>query len=272
MRTLVASLMTLLSCGLGHAAMTPDPTGLWFDPDESGWGMSVAQQGETVFATIFVYDEARRPTWFVASQVTAVQTPPLESGEPLFSGTLYRTSGPWFGGGFDPHSVGVTAVGLIQLQYAAGDRGKVLKVTYSADGVPVAKTLQPQTWSDNRALLLGRYQAGLVITDKTPLCPGPIDTSAAFVMTVSDDPAANKTRIQWGTGIDTACTIEGTFTQRGQLASISGTLACGPLQPPIPWPIQLTELAIGPHGFSGAASFLAGSCTYSGHIGGVRQP
>jgi len=39
-------------------------------PGEDGWGMNIAQQGDTLFATVFVYGSDRRPTWYVASSIT----------------------------------------------------------------------------------------------------------------------------------------------------------------------------------------------------------
>ena len=31
-------------------------TGMWWNPDESGWGINVVHQGDIVFATLFTYD------------------------------------------------------------------------------------------------------------------------------------------------------------------------------------------------------------------------
>ena len=48
----LACVVTMLFTSLGHAA---DLTGLWFDPAESGWGLSLARQGGTTFAVLFVW-------------------------------------------------------------------------------------------------------------------------------------------------------------------------------------------------------------------------
>ena len=277
MRKALASVVMLLASSLCEGAgLFPDPTGLWFDPTESGWGMDVTQQGDTLFVVLFVYDEARRPAWYVASDL---RLNPDFGPVPNYIGTLYRTMGPWFGGGFDPHSVNVTAVGNIALQDATGQPGS-LRVDYTIDGLHVTKTVQPQTWGDNRALLPGNYEGGLVITDRSPFgtCVpvsfGPFDSSRAFRFAVSDSAGGNPLHIVWGTGIDTACTIDGDYTQHGQLGSLSGTMACGPIgTPTVAHAVQLTDLAIGPHGFSGMATVVIGSsCLYTGHVGGVRLP
>src|SRR5438034_7476458 len=106
MRTASFALVLLTAPLTASAGMSPDPTGLWWVPQESGWGMSLVQQQDTIVAVVFVYDEAERPTWYVATaRDTGMHLDP--TGDELFAGTLYRTSGPWFGGGFDPHAVGV---------------------------------------------------------------------------------------------------------------------------------------------------------------------
>src|SRR5204863_8213038 len=47
--------------------MSPDPTGLWWVPRDSRSGLWLVQQQETVVAVIFVYDDAQRPIWYVAT-------------------------------------------------------------------------------------------------------------------------------------------------------------------------------------------------------------
>src|SRR5258707_9007695 len=42
-------------------------TGLYFKPDESGWGLNLVEQGNTLFGTLFVYDTSGRPKWYSAS-------------------------------------------------------------------------------------------------------------------------------------------------------------------------------------------------------------
>ncbi len=42
-------------------------TGLWWNQDESGWGVGLTQQFGVIFATLYTYDFEGRPTWYVAS-------------------------------------------------------------------------------------------------------------------------------------------------------------------------------------------------------------
>ena len=78
-------------------AATADLTGaanyqdLWWrkpGASESGWGINLNHQGDTIFATWFTYDLAGSPLWLV---VTAPKTAPG-----VYAGDLYRTSGARF--------------------------------------------------------------------------------------------------------------------------------------------------------------------------------
>lgn len=73
-------------------------TGLWYNPTESGWGMSITQHGSTIFAVPYTYDAAGKPTWYVMDNC-----PMLAAGS--CTGNLYQVSGgsspavPWSGAG-----------------------------------------------------------------------------------------------------------------------------------------------------------------------------
>lgn len=47
-------------------------TGLWWNPNESGWGMSLTQRGSVNFAAWYTYDASGKPTWYVMSSCTMV--------------------------------------------------------------------------------------------------------------------------------------------------------------------------------------------------------
>jgi hypothetical protein len=88
-------------------------TDLWWDPDESGWGLNLVQHASgTVFATWFVYDGDTTPSWYVVPEGR------WTSGS-TYTGPVYRTSGPNFcyqdepcpGLGFNPAAVTRTLVG-----------------------------------------------------------------------------------------------------------------------------------------------------------------
>src|SRR5262249_17114558 len=80
--------------------------GLWWKApagSESGWGLNVAHQGDTIFASWFTYDTSGRGWWLV---MTAPKT-----GANTYSGTLYETRGPAFGAvPWSPAAVTTSAV------------------------------------------------------------------------------------------------------------------------------------------------------------------
>ena len=81
---------------------------------ESGWGINLNHQGNTIFATWFTYDLTGAPLWLV---VTAVST---STG--VYTGDLYQTSGPAFNAvPFDVSKVVVTKVGTATFTVADGN-------------------------------------------------------------------------------------------------------------------------------------------------------
>lgn len=88
-----------------------DHTDLWFNGSESGWGIALAQHGNNIFGVWYAYDTDGEPLWFVLPGGTF-------SGATSFSGSLYRTTGPYFGNTtFDPSAVVVTQVGSASITF-----------------------------------------------------------------------------------------------------------------------------------------------------------
>lgn len=53
-----------------EAQLTPNFTGLWWKPDEPGWGLSIAHQGDSLFPTWYTFDASGKPTWYVGGAMT----------------------------------------------------------------------------------------------------------------------------------------------------------------------------------------------------------
>lgn len=49
----------------GTASPPADATGAWYDPNEDGWGIVMIERNGIVFATWYVFDEFRKPYWYV---------------------------------------------------------------------------------------------------------------------------------------------------------------------------------------------------------------
>src|SRR5450631_673787 len=105
---------------------------LWWQPSESGWGLSLTQQGATIFGVWFTYEQDGTPIWL---SFTATPTP--EAGS--YSGALYRASGPAFYTlPFMPTQVARTQVGTAALTFTDGNHSVFANSLF---GVAQAKSI-----------------------------------------------------------------------------------------------------------------------------------
>ena len=124
-------------------------TDLWWNANESGWGVTITHQGEIAFLTFFVYGADNKPVWYTGQ---ATYTTTNSQGQAVFSGPVYQTSGPWLGGVFfNPNSVGVRQVGTLTLTAYVSSA----TLLYIIDGVPVVKSITRQTFRNNN--MTGKY-------------------------------------------------------------------------------------------------------------------
>src|SRR5262249_39230304 len=101
----------------GAAPHSPGPlSGLWWNHNESGWGISVTQRRDTVFAAWYTYDGAGNPKWYFASNCVIPGGDNGTSG--TCRGTVYETNGPaLLGTDFDPSLVNASAAGSLQIEF-----------------------------------------------------------------------------------------------------------------------------------------------------------
>jgi hypothetical protein len=107
---------------------------LWWNRNESGWGVNITHQSNTLFATLFTYDSSGQPMWLVMSNGT-MTTP----GN--YSGALHRTTGPAFNAvPFTPIGPSnYTQVGTMSFSFTNGNTGTMM---YTVNGVPVTKQIE----------------------------------------------------------------------------------------------------------------------------------
>lgn len=86
----------------------------WAGPEENGWGLSIAQNGDNLFIGLYIYRDDGTPEWLVTS--TGVWNSPSRS----FIGFLYEPSGAWFG---DYHTA----------DFKIGDSVGNLRITLTSD-------------------------------------------------------------------------------------------------------------------------------------------
>ena len=109
---------------------------LWWNPAESGWGLNVTHQDNTLFATLFTYDATGRDLWLVMSAG-------VRQRDGSFVGDLYRTNGPAFNA-LPFTGVGLDTVGTMRLRFTDGNTGTL---TYTYNGAPVTKSIQRQVFA-----------------------------------------------------------------------------------------------------------------------------
>jgi len=119
--------------GAGTLAPVVDYSDLWWNPNESGWGMAMAQQNANIFLAWYVYDGAGKPTWYVASNCAV-------SGSSC-SGPLYTTTGPPFGPTFDSSQVTVATAGSVIVSFVDANNAVL---SYTVGGVTATKTITRQ--------------------------------------------------------------------------------------------------------------------------------
>src|SRR4029453_19181708 len=97
MRKLLLALAALL---LSFAAAAENYSDMWWNPSESGWGVTIADHETQIFAVWFTYDTDGSPMWFTVPGGT------FNADRTFFSGDLYRSTGPYWGASaFDPVAV-----------------------------------------------------------------------------------------------------------------------------------------------------------------------
>ena len=111
---------------------------LWWNPSESGWGINLTHQDQTLFGTLFTYDATGRDLWLVMSAG-------VRQADGSYLGELYRTTGPAFNATpFNSSQVAVTPVGTMRLSFTNGETGTLV---YSVNGATVTKSITRQVFS-----------------------------------------------------------------------------------------------------------------------------
>jgi hypothetical protein len=109
-----------------------DYTDLWWNPNESGWGMAITHQYGVAFLAWYVYDSNGAPTWHVAT---------CTMNGSSCNGTLYQTRGPGFAGPFNPSAVQALPIGSIIVSFIDANNAVL---SYTVNGVAGTKTIARQ--------------------------------------------------------------------------------------------------------------------------------
>ena len=258
--TLAVLLLAALSfaCPAWATSFSNDQSDLWWNSSENGWGIQFVQRGSTIFATMFVYDTAGNPTFYVATMVGT-----KANGALTFTGDLFTTHGSWFGTvPYNPAAFGGAKVGTMTWQKGSGEPGTL---TYSVNGVNVTKSLIRQSTFPNDDYT-GSYTVGIHFVStacSNPAKNGPTD--GADTMTVAQNGTAISVTL-----VALGCTYTGTYSQAGQFGSSSGTFSCTSGDAGT---FNTANMIVTPVGMVARVSGSSTStgCQSAGQIGGVRR-
>lgn len=128
----------LLTRFLSMPAPAADFTDLWWNPNESGWGLNLVQHpSRVIFGVWYTYEPDGTRTWYVIPTGNW-------STSTTYTGPLFTTSGPPFNAAtFDAALVQSRQVGTATLTFSDANNGSF---AYSVDGVSGTKTMTRQSF------------------------------------------------------------------------------------------------------------------------------
>jgi hypothetical protein len=113
-------------------------TDLWWNPAESGWGVNIQHQGNTLFATWFTYDSTGAGMWLVMSDAE-------KQPDGSYSGAIYQTTGTPFNLINGAAAVAtISQVGIGSFAFSGANTGVF---SYTVNGISGAKAIQRQEFS-----------------------------------------------------------------------------------------------------------------------------
>jgi hypothetical protein len=131
---------TLPTCAWGAESdltLATNYTDLWWNPNESGWGINFAHQGDIIFATWFTYDASGKPWWLIAE---------LHKGAAdVYTGGVSTVSGaPFVGVAFDSSKVVETPAGTATATFT---NGNAATFAYTVNGTAGSKAITRQVFA-----------------------------------------------------------------------------------------------------------------------------
>lgn len=267
LRRLAAGVALLAGLPAFATTFSTDFTDIWWNPSESGWGLNIIQEGEVLFATLFVYGADNSARWFVASNLS----PATVGNQSTFSGTLYQPTGPFFGGAtFNAASVNLAPVGSMSVSFTDASHAAL---QYIVNGTTVSKSIQRQTWRTES--FSGNYVGGLTAIGSNcsgGVANGAILTSGFMGVRQNDTQATFTVAFNNPQGAASQCVFSGSYQQNGHMGTVSGNWSCATGNTITNrGTFTLSTLQVNQNGFTGKFTGNDQFCSYNGQFGGVKD-
>jgi len=218
---LTISAFFLLSALFSPRVYATNYQDLWWNPAESGWGVNIAQQNDTLFATWFIYGANREPYWVVMPGTSRL--PSQVPNEAIYTGAIFQTRGtPFNVTPFVPIS-DVTQVGSATFRFTNARDGVL---TYNINSNTVTKNITRQNIVPLN--LAGNYYGGF--QRNTTGCTnnqnnGSALDQAIYIVSVAA-PTTQTTSISINEVGGDSCRFTGAYTQFGSTFEGAGAYTC----------------------------------------------
>lgn len=206
-----------LSAAAFANTFTSDLSDIWWNENESGWGVTVTHQREVLFLTFFVYGADGRASWYTGQATNVGQD---SRGALIFKGDMYQFTGPAFGPTFNAAAVTSRSAGTLTFTTFLD----AATLSFTLDGVVINKTLTRQTFRNNDAS--GEYVGAIKQIQsqcRAPYSNGDFNRNTEFTINNTATTFAMTARLPDGN----VCSYAGNYTQTGRLGRSQGTYTCG---------------------------------------------
>lgn len=255
-----ASIPSKAATGMPEAAAamalgSADFTDGWWVPTESGWGLNILHQRNTLAMTFYVYNDANEPVWYlgIANFVSEAVG---------YQGTLSRSTGPGFSlPEFGPILSVSAQVGTITFRptsvYTAD-------LSYNVGTIVVTKKMARIAFGSIE--YAGAFFGGMAGTRSGCPLGNATPFEGAVFATSSVNNGVAQLVLQNGTQ---SCTLSGAFVQMGKLGTVpNGSYVCSS---GVSGTATINEWAVNRSGMTAAYTTQTGTCLESGHVAAARR-
>lgn len=141
---LACRLLLALAACFAASTRAQNYSDIWWNPQESGWGITIADHESQLFVVWYTYRQDGRPVWYTVPGGT------FSSGKRLFQGDVYITRGPsYHEPSFDSSRVVATRVGTANFDFApVGMAQGGALFSYNIGGVARTTQIQRQPFGN----------------------------------------------------------------------------------------------------------------------------